>query len=227
MGDLFHDLVGLGVDGGHVQQVLAVADAQEPGRLFERLGPDARHLPQLRARTEAAVLIPKGDDVEGGPFRDAGDIAQQRPRRSVQIDAHPVDAAFDHAFERRLKLALVNVVLILADADRLGIDLDQLGERVLQAAGNGNGSAHGEIEIGKFLPRNLRGGVDAGPGLADGHGKNVVELPLAQELAHESIRLAGSRAVADGDGAHVVPLQQRSRASARRPPPRPWNDAGR
>ena len=126
-----------------------------------------------------------------------------------------------------LKLALVNVVLILADSDRLGIDLDQLGERVLQPAGNGNGAAHGEIEIGKLLPRNLRGGVDAGAGLADGHGKNVIQLPLAQEIAHESIRLAGSRAVADGDGAHVVLLQQRLERLRRRPPPRPWNDAGR
>ena len=38
---------------------------------------------------------------------------------------------------------LVNVVLILPNPDRLGIDLDQLGERVLQTTGNRNSAAHG------------------------------------------------------------------------------------
>ena len=75
-----------------------------------------------------------------------------------------------------LKLALVDVVLVLADADRLGIDLDQFGERVLQAARNGDGAAHGEIEIGKLLARDVRGRVDAGAGFADRHGEDAVEL---------------------------------------------------
>ena len=119
-----------------------------------------------------------------------------------------VDAAFDHSFERLLKLALIDIVLVLAHADGLGIDLHQLRERVLQAAGNGDGAAHGQIEIGKLLPRNGGGGVDAGAGLADGDGKDAVDLLLAQKLAHKGIGLARGGAVADGDGAHVVLAQQ-------------------
>ncbi len=39
---------------------------------------------------------------------------------------------------------------------------------------------------------------------------------LAQEVAHEGIGLARSRAVADGDGAHVVLAQQRLQLLRRR-----------
>ncbi len=100
-------------------------------------------------------------------------------------------------------------MLILADADGLGIDLDELGERVLQSARDGDGAANGEIQVRKLLPRNFRRGVDAGAGFADSHGKDRVKLPRSQELAHKSIRLTRSGAIADGDGADVVLLQQR------------------
>ena len=66
-------------------------------------------------------------------------------------------------------------MLILADADGFGINLDQFGERILQAARDGDGSANGEIEIGKLLARNVGSGVDAGAGLADRDGKDAIE----------------------------------------------------
>src|ERR1700710_650889 len=50
------------------------------------------------------------------------------PRRGVQIDAHLVDAVLDDGIERLHQLALVDVVLVLAHADALGIDLHQLGQ---------------------------------------------------------------------------------------------------
>jgi hypothetical protein len=46
----------------------------------------------------------------------------------------PVHAGGDHAVERLLEQRLVHVVLVLPDADRLGVDLHQLGQRILQAA---------------------------------------------------------------------------------------------
>ena len=119
-----------------------------------------------------------------------------------------VDAAFDHRFERLLQVALIDIVLVLADADRFGIDLHQLGERVLQAARDADGAAHGEVEFGELLAGHVGGGVDAGAALADGDGEDVVELALAQKVAHELIGLASGGPVADGDGAHVVARHQ-------------------
>ena len=95
-------------------------------------------------------------------------------------------------------------MLVLADADGLGVDLDQFGERVLQAARDGDGSANGEVEFGKLLARDVGGGVNAGAGLADHDGEYVVELAFAQHVAHERVGLARGRAVADRDGADVV-----------------------
>ena len=165
------------MDGGHIERVLAAADAQEARRLFEGLGSDAGHCAELHARAEAAVLVAELDDLQRGALVDAGHVAQQRPGRGVQIDADAVDAAFDDGFERLLQLALIDIVLILADADGFGIDLHQLGQRVLQAAGDGDGAAHGEVEVRELLARDVGSGVDGGAGFVDGDVRTIVELP--------------------------------------------------
>ena len=159
------------MNGSDVEGIIAVADAQEAGGLLEGLRADAGHGGQLNARAETAVFIAELDDLLRGAFGDAGDVAQQRPGRGVEIDADAVDAAFDHGLERFVQLALIDIVLILADADRLGIDLDQFGQRVLQAARDGDGAAHGQVEIGKLLARDVGGGIDGGAGFVDGDAR--------------------------------------------------------
>jgi len=47
----------------------------------------------------------------------------------------------------------VHVVLVLADADRLGLDLDQLGERILEPARDRDRTADRQIQLGKLLAR--------------------------------------------------------------------------
>ena len=42
---------------GSIERVLAVHDAQEAGRLLERLGAEPRHLLQAGARLERAGLV--------------------------------------------------------------------------------------------------------------------------------------------------------------------------
>ncbi len=105
-------------------------------------------------------------------------------------------------------------MLVLADADGFGIDLDEFGERVLEAAGDGDGAAHGEVEIGKLLTGDVGGGVDAGAGFVDHDGEDVVELAFAKEVADEGVGLARGGAVADGDGADVVLGDQRGEGVA-------------
>ena len=148
---------------------------RNPAACSKVLGPTPGTLQQLRARAEASVLVAILHDVDRRALGDSGDVAQQRPRGGVEIDADAVDATLDHGFERLLQIALIDIVLILADADRFGIDLHQLGERVLQAARDADGAAHGEVEIGKLLARHVGGGVNAGAALADGDGEDVVE----------------------------------------------------
>ena len=52
-------------------------------------------------------------------------------------------------------LSLIDIVLILSYTDRLRINLDELCERVLQPAADRNRTAHGQIQLRKFLARDI------------------------------------------------------------------------
>ena len=80
-----------------------------------------------------------------------------------------VDAVLDHRVERAGQLGLGEVVLVLADADRLRVDLDQLGQRVLQPAGDRHRAAQRHVEVGQLLRGVGRGRVDRRAGLGDHH----------------------------------------------------------
>src|SRR5262249_62214651 len=80
-------------------------------------------------------------------------------------NAHLVDARLDDAVQRLLELLGVDVVLILADADVLRVDLDQLAERVLQAPANGDGAAQRRVEGGELFLGDVGGRGVAGAGL--------------------------------------------------------------
>ncbi len=106
----------------------------------------------------------------------------------------------------RLERGLVDVVLVLADADGLRVDLHQLGERVHQAAADGDGAADGEVVVRELLAGDVGGGVDGGAALVDHHDRDGGgEL----ERADEGLGLAAGGAVADGDGLDVELLHQR------------------
>ena len=80
-------------------------------------------------------------DVLGERVRQARDARQQRRRGGVHVDAHRVHAVLDHRIERARELRLVDVVLVLPDADRLRVDLHELGQRILQAPRDGDRAA--------------------------------------------------------------------------------------
>ena len=67
---------------------------------------------------------------------ESGDACKQGGRGGIDVDADSVDAILDNRIETLGQLALVDVVLILTNADGFGIDLDQLRERILQSARN-------------------------------------------------------------------------------------------
>jgi hypothetical protein len=48
-------------------------------------------------------------------------------------------------------------VLVLPHADALGVDLHQFGQRVLQPAGDGDGAAQRDVELGELRARQIGG----------------------------------------------------------------------
>ena len=79
-------------------------------------------------------------------------------------------------------------MLILTDADAFGIDLDQLGEGILQTASDGDSAAQRDIQIRKLESRQFGSGVDRGAGLADHH---LLGLTVGVELEHLGHQLVG------------------------------------
>ncbi len=99
-------------------------------------------------------------------------------------------------------------MLVLAHADGLRVDLDQLGQRVLEAAGDGDGAAQRHIKLGKFGRGVGRGGVHRRARL--GHhdlGQLELRVPLDQ-VGGQPVGLPRGGAVADGDELRVLLLRE-------------------
>ena len=105
-------------------------------------------------------------------------------------------------------------MLVLAHADAFRVNLDEFGQRVLQAAGNAGGAAQAHVHIGQLLAGVFAGGVNGcarfadddffnggqgDAGLAGGHFVHVLD-----EVARQFVGLAAGRAVANGDELHAV-----------------------
>ena len=212
--DLLHHRVGLGVHAGHVQRVVAAANAQKARALLEGLGAEAADFQQLLAASERAVRFAPAHHGLGHGARQARHARQQGRAGGVQIDTDTVHAVLDHGVELARQFALVHVVLVLADADALGVDLHQLGQRVLQAARDAGGAAQTHIHVGQFLAGVFAGRIDRGAGFADDYLFNSwwrlfckrcsLFLHQFDQVARELVGLAAGGAVANGDELHTV-----------------------
>ena len=74
------------------------------------------------------MLVAVRHDVLGHPLAQARHAREQGRRGGVHIDPDRVDAVLDDGVERARELVLGQIVLILADPDRLRVDLHQLGQ---------------------------------------------------------------------------------------------------
>ena len=101
------------------------------------------------------------------------------------------------------EFGLVKVVLVLAHADGLGRNLDELCQRVLQAAAQAHSTAHGDVQVGIFLAGELGGGVHRRAGLVDDGVAKAGRL-LGNELRDDFLGLAAGGAVADDDGVDAI-----------------------
>ena len=164
----------------------------------------ARHFEQGFAAGEGAVVVAVLHDVVRQRLVEAGDARQQRRGGGVYVHTHGVDAIFHHGIERFGELALVHIVLILAHADGFGVDFHQFGQRVLQAAGDGNRAAQGYIQLGKLFGRQFGSGINRGAGFAY---HDFVQLHFRQpfhQFTGEFVGFAAAGAVADGNQFNAV-----------------------
>ena len=144
------------MDGRIVQRLFAIANPQESGRLLVSLCAQLGHVAELLAVVEPPVRVAILDNPLGQLGTDAGHVGQQRRAGHVHVDSDRVDARLDFTVQALAQQRLVHVVLILADADRLGIDLDQLGQRVLQPMGNADGASNRHIQVRDTRGRPVR-----------------------------------------------------------------------
>ena len=98
-------------------------------------------------------------------------------------------------------------MLVLAHADGLGRNLDELCQRVLQAAAQAHGAAHGDVQVGILLACELGGGVHRCAGLVD-DGVSQPRSLLGNKLRDDFLGLAAGGAVADDDSVDAVLLDE-------------------
>ncbi len=206
---LFHQRIALRMHAGAIQRVVAAVDAQKTCGLLEGFVAQAAHRLECLAVGESAGLVAVQHDLLGNARAQAGHAGQQRRRGGVQVDADGVHTVFDDGIELARQRGLVHVMLILADADALGVDLHQFGQRVLHPAGDGHRAAQAHVQIGKLAAGQTAGRIHRGAGLAHRELGQAGLVGVAQQFGGEQIGFAAGGAVANGDELHAVALHQR------------------
>ena len=111
-----------------IERIVAVADFQEAGRLHERRFAEARHFFELLAVAKRPVCLAMIVHPPRRQLVQPANIPQQRRAGGIQIDAHVVDARFDHRIQRRAQMLGLHVVLIQPDADAARVDFHQFAQ---------------------------------------------------------------------------------------------------
>ena len=153
---------------------------------------------------KSAVFITVGDNVLCNCGIDACNPPQQCGRSGVQVNTDMVYGIFYGGIQTFFQFFLADVMLILSDADCLWIDFDELRERILHAAGNGDCAADCDIIGGEFLFRQLGGGVDGSARFVCDEVVHIFELIVTNQRRDKLLRLVGGCTVADGDERNAV-----------------------
>ena len=128
--------------------------------------------------------------------------------RRIEIDADVVDSRLDDGIKCLREFLLVDVMLILADADGLRVDFDELGQRILHAARDGDSAADGDVVLGQFFLCELRSRVDGGTGFVRNQVMDVVQMMLSNQVRGELFGFIARRAVANREQRDMVLLDE-------------------
>ena len=191
---------------GIVQGFRPAVDPEEPGRLLKGLRAELWHLKELLPSGKAPVCLAVFHDVLRHRRADAGDIRKKRRGGGVEVNTHAVDAVLHNARQRVSQLLLIHVVLILTDADRPGIDLHQLRERILKAPSDRGCAALSHIELRELLTRKLARRIDRGSRLVhnDILQRYIFLRQLTDQLCDDLLRLPRRSAVAKRDKINMI-----------------------
>ena len=139
------------MDTRRIERVVAVADSKEPGTLLKSLRAQTRNLQQRLTTTKWPGGVAVSDDCLCQRCRHPGNAREQRHGCGVQINADCVHGVFHHRIEAARERPRRDVVLVLADADRLRFDLDQFGQWVLQSPGDRYCTSQRYIHVRQFM----------------------------------------------------------------------------
>src|SRR4051812_19027754 len=111
------------MNGARVERIRRAVDADEARGLLERLRSEARYVEEVAAGSEAALLVAMRDDLLGERRAETRHAREQRRARRVELDADFVHRRLDDLVELLSEQRLVDIVLVLPDADHLRIEL--------------------------------------------------------------------------------------------------------
>ena len=188
-----------------VQRIGRAGNAEEAGALLEGLGAQARHLLELFPAGKIAVLFAVCDNSLGQRRANTRHILQQVRAGSIDSHPHAVHAAFYGIVQLFLEEPLVYVVLILPNAQGLGVYLHQFCQRVHQATADRNGTAYGDIVFREFLPSYLGGRIHGSAILAHGENAHAFRQP---HHPHKNLRLPSGGSGADGNYLYIILFHQ-------------------
>ena len=143
------------MNGGAVKRCFTFINTQEACALGKGGVSKTGDLKERLAVGKASVLVSVRDDVLCNRRIDACNAVQEGGGGGIEIDTDMVYGVLYSSIQCLPELLLTDIVLILSNADRLWIDLYELGERILHASCNGNGAANRDIVVGQFLLREL------------------------------------------------------------------------
>src|SRR5690606_9059590 len=150
-------------------------DATKPGGLLEGLFSEAGYFHQGLTIGKGTEFVSEGDDIARQPCIETRNTGQQGGRGRIHVNTDRVYTILYNGVQGSGQFALVNVMLILADANRFGLNLDQFRQWILKATGDGDRPTQTDIQIRKFLGCQLGRGVHRGTGFGD-HDAGQAEL---------------------------------------------------
>ena len=190
-----------------VQRIFGLSNTDKSSTLLVGFFAQTRHLFQLTAAREWPIFAAVLHDVFGQFFADATYVTQQVFAGGIYIYSHRIHAAHHGIVQFFFEFGLVDVVLVLAYTNGFGINFNQLGQRIGQAAANRNSPTNGHVIIRKFVAGNFGCRVHRSAGFT--HHKYLYRL-VKGDFFNEKFGFPRSSSVANSNGFNSIGICHRT-----------------